>query len=73
MPEQQAIDTAYIKLDSFLKLANLVMSGGEAKLLIQEGLVQVNAQTETRRGRKLYPGDRVQVADRPSVLLTGPA
>ena len=56
------IDTEYIKLDSFLKLADLVMSGGEAKLLIQEGEVKVNGAVETRRGRKLYPGDRVEIA-----------
>lgn len=63
------IDTDYIKLDSFLKLANLVMSGGEAKQMIQEGVVTVNGQIETRRGRKLYAGDRVEFAD--SVVVIG--
>jgi ribosome-associated protein len=58
------IETEYIKLDSFLKHANLVMSGGEAKLLIQEGEVLVNGEVENRRGRKLYPGDRVEISDR---------
>ena len=71
MPELIVIDTDYIKLDSLLKLANLVMSGGEAKLLIQDGLIQVNGQLETRRGRKLYPGDLVQAADRPLVRIAG--
>lgn len=56
------IDTEYIKLDSFLKAVNAVTSGGEAKLLIAEGLVTVNGEIERRRGRKLYPGDRVKVA-----------
>jgi ribosome-associated protein len=55
------IDTEYIKLDSFLKAANLAASGGEAKVYIIEGMVRVNGETETRRGRKLYPGDRVEV------------
>jgi ribosome-associated protein len=50
---------SFIKLDQFLKLQNLVSSGGEAKVLIQEGQVQVNDEVETRRGRKLVPGDRV--------------
>lgn len=59
MSEQIEIDTDYIKLDSFLKLANLVMSGGEAKIVIQEGQVSVNGEVETRRGRKLYPGDNI--------------
>lgn len=71
MPELITVDTEYIKLDSFLKLANLVMSGGEAKLLIQDGHVQVNGQIENRRGRKLYPGDQVSVANRPPVRVEG--
>jgi len=58
------IDTEYIKLDSFLKAVNLAASGGEAKLMIVEGMVRVNGEPETRRGRKLYPGDRVEVEGR---------
>jgi len=61
MSEKIAIDTDYIKLDSFLKLANLVMSGGEAKIVIQEGQISVNGEVETRRGRKLYPGDTISL------------
>ncbi len=53
------MDSSFIKLDQFLKLQNLVASGGEAKFLIQEGQVQVNDAVETRRGRKLVAGDRV--------------
>lgn len=56
------IDTEFIKLDSFLKAESLASSGGEAKLLIMEGMVRVNGKIETRRGRKLYPGDRVEIA-----------
>jgi len=62
MSEKIAIDTDYIKLDSFLKLANLVMSGGEAKIVIQEGQISVNGAVETRRGRKLYPGDAIAIS-----------
>ena len=58
-----AITTDYIKLDSFLKGLNVVGSGGEAKIIISEGEVCVNGETETRRGRKLYPGDRVTLGD----------
>ena len=50
-----------IKLEQFLKLAQIVESGGEAKLLIQSGQVKVNNEVETRRGRKLHPGDTVEV------------
>jgi ribosome-associated protein len=58
------IDTDYIKLDSFLKAVNLVSSGGEAKLLISDGGIRVNGEVELRRGRKLYPGDRVETGSR---------
>ena len=55
------IDTEYIKLDSFLKAVNAASSGGEAKLLITGGAVKVNGEVEQRRGRKLYPGDVVEL------------
>jgi ribosome-associated protein len=51
-----------ITLGQFLKAANLVSSGGEAKILIAQGTVRVNGQVEERRGRKLVDGDLVQVA-----------
>ena len=53
------ITTEYIKLESFLKLANAVESGGMAKNLIQDGLVTVNGETCTMRGKKLRDGDIV--------------
>ena len=57
--EQIAITTEYIKLDAFLKFAALVGTGGEAKLVISDGLVGVNGETCTQRGKKLFPGDVV--------------
>ncbi|MEK3880930.1 S4 domain-containing protein YaaA [Paenibacillus sp. FSL H8-0122] len=57
------IHSGYIKLDQFLKLADCVSTGGMAKALLQEGHVQVNGEVEERRGRKLYPGDRIEVQD----------
>lgn len=51
------IDTEFIKLDALLKFANLVSSGGEAKIRIAEGEVQVNGAPCTMRGKKLRPGD----------------
>ena len=50
-----------IKLDQFLKLVGIAATGGMAKVMIQGGDVQVNGEIETRRGRKLVPGDRVTV------------
>ena len=58
---EMKIDTPYIKLDSFMKAVNAASTGGEAKHLITEGKALVNGETELRRGRKLYPGDRVAV------------
>ena len=51
------IGTEFIKLESALKLANAVGSGGEAKALIQDGQAKVNGEVCTMRGKKLYPGD----------------
>ena len=53
-----AITTEFIKLESAMKLANIVISGGSAKLEIQDGNVLVNGEVCTMRGKKLYPGDR---------------
>ena len=50
-----------IKLDQFMKWVGVVQTGGEAKLLIQDGQVKVNGKVETRRGRQLVEGDRVRV------------
>lgn len=52
---------AYIKLDQFLKWQGITQTGGEAKIMIQQGLVMVNEELEIRRGRKLVTGDRVSV------------
>ena len=52
----------FIKLGQALKAAGLVDSGVEAKEAVQDGLVKVNGETDTRRGRKLYDGDRVEFA-----------
>ena len=54
------IGTEFIKLESALKFANAVESGGMAKTVIQEGDVLVNGEVCTMRGKKLYPGDKVR-------------
>ena len=55
------ITTEFIKLDSLLKFANAVATGGEAKQIVQDGLVKVNGETCTMRGRKIRPGDTVSL------------
>ena len=52
------IGTEFIKLESAMKLANIVPTGGSAKHEIQEGFVAVNGEICTMRGKKLYPGDK---------------
>lgn len=59
--EKININTETIKLDQFLKWANVVTTGGEAKELIQTGRVRVNNKIEKRRGLKLKDGDLVNV------------
>jgi len=49
----------YVKLGQVLKIAGFVSSGVEAKIMIVDGLVKVNDEVETRRGKKLYEGDIV--------------
>ncbi len=59
--ERIQITSEYIKLDQFLKYAQVAMTGGEAKEIIAMGFVTVNGETETRRGKKLYIGDKITV------------
>ena len=67
--EKILIKTEFIKLDSLLKFAALVGTGGEAKYVIGEGMVKVNGEVCTMRGKKIYPGDRVDF-DRFSLEVT---
>lgn len=57
-------ETNKIKLDQYLKFIGVAPTGGQAKLIIQAGEVEVNGKTETRRGRQLVAGDRVSVLGR---------
>lgn len=60
-PEDVPIRDEVIRLGQFLKLANLIDSGAEAKGVIADGLVSVNGEVEVRRGRQLRDGDIVEV------------
>ncbi len=62
--ETITITTEFIRLQDLMKLANMVASGGEAKLLIQDGQVSVNGEICLQRGKKLRPGDVVSYRDR---------
>ena len=56
------IHTEYIDLLQFLKATRIAATGGEAKMLVDDGFIQVNGEEESRRRRKLRPGDRVDIA-----------
>ncbi len=59
MTETIMIRGDFIKLDALMKFASLVASGGEAKMAIADGLVSVNGEVCTMRGKKIHPGDTV--------------
>jgi len=59
--EKIEITTEFIKLDSLLKFAALVGTGGEAKTVIQDGLVLVNGGVCIQRGKKIFAGDKVSL------------
>ena len=69
MKTEVSITTEFIKLDSALKLAAVAMTGGEAKLLVQEEQVLVNGEICTMRGKKLRPGDVFSLVDEEEEFL----
>ncbi len=59
--ETISISTEFIKLDQFLKFANITENGADAKFLVTNGYVKLNGETEIRRGKKLYNDDIVEI------------
>ncbi len=59
----------FIRLDSAMKLANMVVTGGHAKIVIQDGLVKVNGIVCTMRGKKLRKGDKVEFENNGFVII----
>jgi S4 domain protein YaaA len=66
-----SVHTEYITLGQLLKLADLVQSGGEVRLFLAERPLRVNGEPEDRRGRKLRPGDVIEVEGEEPITLTG--
>lgn len=63
------IETEYVTLGQFLKLADLISSGGEAKFAVKEMDIEVNGEAENRRGRKLYRNDVVVVENQKFTIV----
>jgi len=68
--QEISIETEFINLMQLLKWANVVSSGAEVKALVNEGLIRVNNNIETRYRRKLYDGDIVDVDDQIKLVIT---
>jgi S4 domain protein YaaA len=62
------ITTDYIELQMLLKMQDIITSGGQAKYFLQENEVFVNGEPENRRGKKLYPGDKVKVLNQEFII-----
>ena len=69
--EEIKIRDEFIKLGQALKLADLVSDGVEAKYVISDGLVKVNGEVDTRRGRKVYTGDTISYNGQDVKVLSG--
>ena len=70
MPDNEIkITTEFIQLDALLKFAGLTDTGGEAKALIQDGMVLVNGEVCTMRGKKIRPGDKVAIEGEEEVTV----
>ena len=70
-PTPVTIHTEFIKLDAFLKFAAVTQTGGEAKLMINDGLVKVNGESCTQRCKKIRPGDHIWVDGQSFVVKGG--
>jgi len=68
MDTEIPISGDFIRLDNLLKIAGVTDSGGQAKILIQDGYVKLNGEVTTQRGRKIRPGDVVEM-DEPSTRI----
>lgn len=67
--KQISIETEYIKLDQFLKLAGIVQTGGQAKMLISEGSIIVNNEVVIQRGKKIKKDDIIEIKDYDSFVV----
>ena len=72
-PIDVPVDDGAIRLGQFLKLANLIETGSDAKVVTADGLVQVNGEIETRRGRQLVVGDVVTLGPASARVASGEA
>ncbi|WP_066074198.1 S4 domain-containing protein YaaA [Neobacillus soli] len=70
MPEEIKLNTEFITLGQFLKLAEVIQTGGMAKWFLSEHKIIINGEQDQRRGRKLRTGDKVQIAGFGEFVIT---
>jgi ribosome-associated protein len=70
LPEKIKIDTEFITLGQFLKLAEVIQSGGMAKWFLSQHDILINGEQDQRRGRKLRTGDKIQIAGFGEFVIT---
>ncbi|MDQ0974266.1 S4 domain protein YaaA [Bacillus niacini] len=70
MPEEIKLNTEFITLGQFLKLADVIQSGGMAKWFLSENDIFINGEQDQRRGRKLRAGDKVTIPGFGEFLIT---
>jgi ribosome-associated protein len=67
--QEISIDTEFIKLDQFLKYVSVVQTGGQAKMMISEGIIKINGEVVLERGRKIRKNDIVEIEDFDSFVV----
>ena len=70
MPEKIKLDTEFITLGQFLKMADVIQTGGMAKWFLSEHEILINGEQDQRRGRKLRVGDKIQIAGIGEFVIT---
>ncbi|WP_462410034.1 S4 domain-containing protein YaaA [Neobacillus sp. Marseille-QA0830] len=70
MPEQIKLETEFITLGQFLKLADVISTGGMAKWFLSEHVVFINGEQDQRRGRKLRAGDKIKIPGHGEFVIT---
>jgi ribosome-associated protein len=70
LPEEIMLNTEFITLGQFLKLADVIQSGGMAKWFLSENDIFINGEQDQRRGRKLRAGDKIQIPGFGEFLIT---
>jgi len=62
------LESEYITLGQFLKITDFIQSGGQARFFLENNEILINGEPENRRGKKLYPQDKIQIGERTFII-----